>query len=120
MKLPFISRAHHEDVVSELRRQLAEKEAERKLYLDILAQMGYGVRFFSKDSAPAAEIEPEPEQTETAQSPEVPLSAMRPSAIMRQQTIKKAREYDQKRNLYRKAEVLDGVAAIIKGKPADA
>lgn len=118
MKLPFISRSHHEDVVAELRRQLAEKESERKLYLDLLGQMGYGVKFFGQD-APAEQAEDQ-EQAGTVHSPDVPLSAMRPSAIMRQQTIKKAREFEDKRNLYRKAAVIDEVAAIVNGKTADA
>lgn len=121
MKLPFIYRGHHEDVVAELRRQLAEKEAERKLYLDLLGQMGWGVKFFGENAQPATEEQTEEtEQPRAAHSPDVPLSAMRPSAIMRQQSIRKAREYEDKLSMYRKAAVLDSVAAIINDKPAEA
>ena len=111
--LPFITRAHHEDVVQRLEKQLADVQAERKAYLDTLAQMGFGVKFFAPEEKPEAEVEETPEKH--AASPTVPITRMRPSAIMRSMDAKKQREYDEKMHIRRKEEVIAGVAAIIDG-----
>src|SRR6185312_7372858 len=114
MRFPFITRSHHEDVVQRLEKQLADVQAERKAYLDTLAQMGFGVKFFATEDKPEVEIDDEPEQ-KTATSPTVPITRMRPSAIMRSMDAKKQREYETKLGQQRKDEVLAGVAAIIDG-----
>lgn len=112
MPFPFITLRHHEDMIAELRSQLAEKESERQKYIDILAQMGWGVKVFGSDDEP--QIEETPEQTAPATStPTVPLSRMRPSQAARVKSGELQRRYDEKTRMTRKTAVLDTVAAII-------
>ena len=113
MAFPFITRSHHEDVVGRLEKQLADVQAERKAYLDTLAQLGFGVKFFAKDEAPEAQPEPETSKQPTTASPTVPLSRLRPSAIMRSMDAKKQREYEHKMGVQRKDQILSEVNAII-------
>lgn len=62
MKFPFVTRSHHDEVVSLLRAQLAQAEQERRVYLDRLATAGLGGAFFAAAaSTPAAEPEQESE-----------------------------------------------------------
>ncbi|HEV7522999.1 MAG TPA: hypothetical protein VGP89_17995 [Candidatus Angelobacter sp.] len=112
---PFVTRSHHEDMVAELRSQLAAKESERQKFIDILAQMGWGVKVFGSDDQP--EIEETPEQAQ-ASTPTVPLSRMRPSQAARVISHQKQRDYDEKLKTVRRDEVLQGVAAIIGDKLA--
>lgn len=116
MRFPFVTLSHHEEMVSELRGQIAEKESERQKYLDLLAQMGWGVKIFGADDQPEAEEIPEETQHQASSTPTVPLSRMRPSQAARVITARKQREYDEKINTVRRAAVLDGVAAIIGGE----
>jgi hypothetical protein len=111
MRFPFVALSHHEEMVAELRSQLAEKESERQKYIDILAQMGWGVKVFGADEQPEIEETPAPEKASS--TPTIPLSRMRPSQAARVISQKKQREYDEKIKTNRKAVVLEGVAAII-------
>lgn len=116
MPFPFVTLSHHTEMVAELRSQIAEKESERQKYIDILAQMGWGVKVFGVDEEP--EIEETPAPAQTSSTPTVPLSRMRPSQAARVITAQKQREYDEKLKTHRRAEVLHGVAAIIGDKLA--
>jgi hypothetical protein len=115
MRFPFVTLSHHEEMVSELRGQIAEKESERQKYLDILAQMGWGVKIFGTEDQPETEETPEAAQTSSS-TPTVPLSRMRPSQAARVITAQKQRQYDEKIKTVRKTAVLDSVAAIINGE----
>lgn len=115
MRFPFVTLHHHEEMVAELRSQLAEKESERQKYLDILAQMGWGVKIFGSDGETEIEETPEPAQATT---PTVPLQRMRPTQAARVLSGKLQRQYEEKRKMFRKAEVLDSVAAVINGELA--
>lgn len=112
-RFPFVTLSHHEEMVAELRGQIAEKESERQKYIDILAQMGWGVKVFGSDDQ--SEIEETQEQAQNT-TPTVPLSRMRPSQAARVKSAQLARAYDEKIKAHRKTEVLQGVAAIINGK----
>lgn len=63
MKLPFVTRSHHDEVVALLTARLGELEQERRLYLDRLATAGLGGPFF------APSLEPKNEPAEPAASP---------------------------------------------------
>jgi hypothetical protein len=117
MPFPFVTRSHHEDMISELRSQLAAKESERQKYIDILAQMGWGVKVFGADDQP--EIEETPAATTSSSTPTVPLARMRPTQAARVISGKLQREYDDKIRSDRKAAILDGVAAIVNGQLQD-
>lgn len=115
MPFPFVTRSHHEEMVAELRSQIAEKESERQKYIDILAQMGWGVKVFGADDEP--QIEETPEQPKTVSTtPTVPLSRLRPSQAARVITAQKQREYDEKIKTNRRTAVLENVAAIVNGQ----
>jgi hypothetical protein len=111
MPFPFVTRSHHEEMVAELRGQLAAKESERQKFIDILAQMGWGVKVFGADETPEIEETPAPKQS--SNTPTVPLARMRPTHAARVISGKLQREYDDKIKAHRKNEVLQGVAAII-------
>lgn len=115
MRFPFVTLRHHEEMVAELRNQIAQKESERQKYLDLLAQMGWGVKIFGSDGEPGIEETPESTQTDT---PTVPLQRMRPTQRARVISRQKEREYQDKINMTRKAAVLENVAAIIGGELA--
>lgn len=115
-RFPFVTLSHHEEMVAELRGQIAEKESERQKYIDILAQMGWGVKVFGSDDQP--EIEETPEQAQSS-TPTVPLSRMRPSQAARVKSAQLARAYDEKIRNGRKSAILDGVAAIVNGQLQD-
>lgn len=111
MRFPFVTRSHHEDMIRELRSQLAAKESERQKYIDILAQMGWGVKVFGSDDQP--EIEETPEPTSSGSTPTVPLARMRPTQAARVISSRLQREYEDKIRTNRKNEVLQEVAAVI-------
>jgi hypothetical protein len=111
MPFPFVTRSHHEDMLSELRRQLAQKESERQKYIDILAQMGWGVKVFGADDQPEIEETPEPKQS--SNTPTVPLARMRPTQAARVISGQLQRKYEDKIRMNRKNEVLQEVAAVI-------
>jgi len=114
MPFPFVTRSHHDDMISELRRQLAAKESERQKYIDILAQMGWGVKVFGAGDQP--EIEETPAAKTSSSTPTVPLARMRPTQAARVISGRLQREYDEQLKNNRRAEVLQGVAAIIGDK----
>src|SRR5215831_9748557 len=119
---PFVTRSHYEDVVGELRRQIAEKESERQKCWDLLAQMGFGTKVFDISSCVAGSgqtgnVAPEPEdEAAPIRTPDIPIARLRPSQIMRKMDLEKIREYQEKHRLARKAEVLAEVTAILDGK----
>jgi hypothetical protein len=66
MRFPFVTRSHHEEVVTMLRETLAAREKELHRLKDLIFQREFGVQLY--DSLPAdapvqtaAEPEPEPE-----------------------------------------------------------
>jgi hypothetical protein len=145
LRSPFVTRGHYEDVVGELRRQIAEKELERQKCWDLLAQMGFGTKVFDcssrvagsgqalkiiEDEGTTAEA-PSPQQAniglaggpvavpQEARTPTIPIARLRPSQIMRRMDMEKLREYQEKHRLARKAEVLAEVTAIVNGKALD-
>lgn len=65
MRFPFVTRAHHEEVVALLRDRLAEIELERRAYLDRLASVGLGGPLFSVPPP-----EPEVSAPQAAEAPE--------------------------------------------------
>jgi hypothetical protein len=70
MKLPFVTRAHHEEVVALLQSRIAEIEQERRVYLDRLATAGLGGPLFvvpaPVEQQPLAEAEP-PQEVDDAE-----------------------------------------------------
>jgi hypothetical protein len=122
LRSPFVTRSHYEDVVGELRRQIAEKESERQKCWDLLAQMGFGTKVFDTSShlagsGQAGNIADDPEdEVAPIKTPEIPTARLRPSQIMRKMDMEKMREYRDKHRLARKAEVLAEVTAILDGK----
>jgi len=122
LRSPFVTRSHYEDVVGELRRQLAEKESERQKCWDLLAQMGFGTKVFDTSSRfagseQARNVAAEQEDEEAPiKTPDIPTARLRPSQIMRKMDLAKIREYQDKHRLARKAEVLAEVTAILDGK----
>lgn len=122
LRSPFVTRNHYEDVVGELRRQLAEKEAERQKCWDLLAQMGFGTKVFDISSCLAGSglarnVTADPEDEEAPiRTPDIPTARLRPSQIMRKMDMEKIKEYQNKHRLARKAEVLAEVTAILDGK----
>lgn len=60
MNFPLVTRSHHEEVVAELRRQLAERERELHRLHDLIFKQQFGVQLHdSLPSAPEAVIEPD-------------------------------------------------------------
>lgn len=98
-------------MISELRSQLAAKERERQKYIDILAQMGWGVKVFGADDQP--EIEETPAATTSSNTPTVPLARMRPTQAARVISGRLQREYEDKIKDNRKNAALQQVAAVI-------
>jgi hypothetical protein len=86
MKLPWISRRHHEEVsvlcgrlIGDRDERIRQLEAERRMLWDKICLLGIGAPVF----APVAP--PEAQESESKQSPPGPAApvTMRPSAIMR-------------------------------------
>jgi len=119
LQSPFVTRGHYEDVVGELRRQIAEKEAERQKCWDLLAQMGFGTKVFDLRTIESDEPTAEADVPQEAPTPTIPTARQRPSQIMRKTDMEKLREYQAKHRLARKAEVLAEVTAIVNGKVLD-
>jgi hypothetical protein len=119
MPFPFVTRSHHEDMIAELRSQLSQKESERQKFIDILAQMGWGVKVFGTDDEPQIEETPETVAPATS-TPTVPLSRMRPSQAARVKSAEMQRRYDEKTRTIRKNAVIESVAAIIGGEQLQA
>ena len=117
MRWPWISRLHHEELVTELRRQLAQKEDECRRYLNLLG--GFGTRIFNADD-PEPESKAEEQSEEIVQqSPLIPVGSMRPSQIMRTMDRKAEAEYQKKMGMIRRAEVMASVGAVIGDKLVD-
>ncbi len=82
MRFPFVTRAHHDEVVRLMREQLDRAEQERRTYLDRLGAAGLGGAFFSEpvEAAPQSAIE-EIEDAEALEDRRLEALRRRPSAL---------------------------------------
>lgn len=81
MKFPFVTRSHHDEVVSLLRAQIDRVEAERQLYLDRLATAGLGGAFFHTPVAAPAAPEESTAETELTEEERIRAYRRRPSHL---------------------------------------
>lgn len=105
MRFPFLSRAHHDDVVSELRRQIAEKQ---KLLDQLFAYVG----LTPQQSITVAEDESPEEAVQNIADPFLQaVRSRRPSAIVRSAQAKLDRRFSEKINGASMPDVLDELNA---------
>ena len=98
MKLPWISRSSHEEMIALVISQLGELKAERQILLDRLATLGLGGPLFSSPSWPDSSestaeepIDPEADEIEKLMS----SWRRRPSKLADALTRKAQRDYNR-------------------------